>query len=202
MPTSSQAGALFAGGASRRMGTDKALLLFRGRPFWEIQTSLLRSLERSPLLVVAGTPPPWMPPDFEFVEDAPDFPGCGPLSGFAALGERLSSGNCLTLGIDYPLLPENWIREQLARFPTDCGWIPDVSGRLLPFVASYPATLLREATTRLEQGQNRVLSWIEPGVQSHKVATIKIPPDAAEAFANVNQPEDFQRLQYYHESSS
>ncbi|MBO0696335.1 MAG: NTP transferase domain-containing protein, partial [Verrucomicrobia bacterium] len=36
---------LLAGGQSRRMGTDKATLPFRGKPLWQIQLGLLRELE-------------------------------------------------------------------------------------------------------------------------------------------------------------
>ena len=35
---------LLAGGESHRMGKDKATLLFRGRPLWQIQLELLRKL--------------------------------------------------------------------------------------------------------------------------------------------------------------
>lgn len=184
------------------MGTDKAGLRFGGRPFWKIQTSLLRDLRLSPLLVVGKHPPPWLPRDFYFLEDDPGFPDSGPLAGFAALGRRLSTGICLTLGIDYPALPRNWLLEQIEGQGPEEGWIPEISGHFLPFVASYPVSVLREAAACLEHRQLRVLSWVQSGIRSGKLRTIKIDPEAAEGFANVNHPGDVERLQKDHESSS
>src|SRR5713101_517562 len=68
---------LLAGGESRRMGKDKATLLFRGKPLWQIQLELLRKLEPMEILVSARTDPPWRPPDMQFVADEP--PSCGPI---------------------------------------------------------------------------------------------------------------------------
>jgi len=47
---------LLAGGESRRMGQDKATLLFRGKPLWQIQLELLRKLEPAEIHVSEPIP--------------------------------------------------------------------------------------------------------------------------------------------------
>src|SRR5882757_11347265 len=79
---------LLAGGESRRMGKDKATLLFRDRPLWQIQFDLLRTLQPEEIFVSARTDPPWRPSGVQFVSDEP--PSRGPLSGLSATLARRS----------------------------------------------------------------------------------------------------------------
>src|SRR5580765_2506968 len=46
---------LLAGGESRRMGTDKATFLFRGKPLWQVQLETLRRLRPAEIFVSART---------------------------------------------------------------------------------------------------------------------------------------------------
>ena len=73
---------LLAGGKSRRMGEDKATIVFRNRPLWQIQIELLRKVSSKEIFISAPSDPPWRPADIEFVPD--DQPSRGPLSGIAA----------------------------------------------------------------------------------------------------------------------
>ena len=59
---------LLAGGESRRMGEDKAALLFHGTPLWQIQLNCLRKLQPAELLLSARIDPHWRPRDIRFVE--------------------------------------------------------------------------------------------------------------------------------------
>src|SRR5438874_11064541 len=86
---------LLAGGESRRMGRDKATLLFHGKPLWQIQLELLRRLKPAEILVSARTDPSWRPADVQFVAD--DLPSRGPLSGIAASLAQVHTAHLLAL---------------------------------------------------------------------------------------------------------
>src|SRR5689334_21056412 len=58
---------LFAGGESRRMGTDKATLPFGEKPLWQHQLALLRQLQPAKILVSARVDPIWRPNDVDLV---------------------------------------------------------------------------------------------------------------------------------------
>src|SRR6516165_1804185 len=91
---------LLAGGESRRMGTDKATFLFRGKPLWQIQLETLRALRPAEIFVSARTDPTWRPNDMPFIADIP--PSCGPLSGLAASLDQMRTTHLLALAIDMP----------------------------------------------------------------------------------------------------
>src|SRR5918996_2302231 len=99
---------LLAGGQSRRMGRDKATILFRGKPLWQIQLELLRKLQPAEIFVSARTDPAWRPPDVTFVQDEP--PSRGPLSGLTATLARIQSEHLLVLAIDMPFMIEDHLR--------------------------------------------------------------------------------------------
>src|ERR1700720_4344292 len=99
---------LLAGGESRRMGKDKATLLFGGNPLWQTQIGLLRKLEPMELLVSARTDPSWRPADVKFVSD--NSPSRGPLSGLIASLAGIRTSHLLALAIDMPLMSETYLR--------------------------------------------------------------------------------------------
>src|SRR5438067_9404527 len=105
---------LLAGGESRRMGKDKATLLFRSEPLgrneplWRIQLDLLRRLAPIEILISARNDPAWRPADVSFVADAP--PSRGPLSGISAALAHAATTHLLTLAIDMPFMHEQYLR--------------------------------------------------------------------------------------------
>src|SRR5438105_4218177 len=99
---------LLAGGESRRMGKDKAMLPFGGKPLWQIQLELLGKLEPVEIFVSARTDPAWRLRDVHFVAD--DSPSRGPLSGLAAALPRMHTKHLLALAIDMPFMTEKYLR--------------------------------------------------------------------------------------------
>ena len=97
---------LLAGGESRRMGSDKATLLFRGKPLWQVQLETLQKLGPKEIFVSARIDPPWRPDDVVFVADAPL--SRGPLSGLAASMSRMRTTHLLALAVDMPWMTSIW----------------------------------------------------------------------------------------------
>src|SRR5438045_8620042 len=89
---------LLAGGESRRMGQDKATLLFHGKPLWQIQLELLQRLEPAGILASARTDPAWRPADVQFVAD--DAPSRGPLSGIDTTLAQMHNAHHVARALD------------------------------------------------------------------------------------------------------
>jgi len=195
------AAALIAGGKSRRMGRDKATLTHCGWRFWEVQVETLRELSHhhSPRYVVAPEKPDWIPSDFRWIPDHPEFPDCGPLAGFAALGLNIRASTCLVLGIDQPAVSPEILRKLLRSGRQGCGWIPETGGRLHPFAALYPSVMLVRALDHLRNNQYRVIEWVEAGLKAGDLLKIEVESRWQNEFLNLNTPEDYQKFKESHE---
>src|ERR1700757_3267437 len=99
---------LLAGGESRRMGTDKATFLFRGKPHWQVQLETLRRLRPAEIFVSARKDPLWRPAGVRVIAGIP--PSCGPLSGLAASLAKIHTAHLLALAIDMPFMTETYLR--------------------------------------------------------------------------------------------
>src|SRR5207253_6542602 len=128
--------ALLAGGESRRMGQDKAKLIFRGKLLWEIQLDLLLKLRPKEIFISARADPPWRPAGVKFVPDRP--PSRGPLSGLSATLPRIRTDHLLALAIDMPLMTENYLRLLCNLIDLGCGVLPMIGDRAEPLAAIYP----------------------------------------------------------------
>ena len=144
-------GFILAGGQSSRMGTDKALTLFAGRPLIQIALETLTTAGVSAR--IAGSRSLLS----AFGEEVPDIiPGQGPLSGVhAALTASTSEWN-LFLPIDLPLMPASLLgcllqRALLTGSPVTVGRL---NGRVQPFPVVLNRTVLPSIAQRLEDGHS------------------------------------------------
>jgi molybdopterin-guanine dinucleotide biosynthesis protein A len=127
---------LLAGGESRRMGRDKATVVFRGQPLWERQIELLRSLQPEKIFVSVRTEPSWLPADTELLLDAP--PSRGPLSGLTMALERIETSHLVVLAIDMPFMTNEQMQALWRLATVGCGVLPMIGDRAEPLAAIYP----------------------------------------------------------------
>jgi molybdenum cofactor guanylyltransferase len=179
---------LLAGGASRRMGRDKATLEFSGRTLWRIQLDLLRKLQPQEIFVSARTAPPWRPVDVQLVLDTP--PSRGPISGVAATLTQMRGTHLLVLAIDMPFMNERWLRFLCGQTETGCGTIPIIGDRLEPLVAIYPAEARPDLAEALRGTEFSLQILARRLVDRSKLRLVPVAKSDEDLFRNLNQPDD------------
>lgn len=190
-------GLLLTGGASRRLGRDKASIPVGpdGVPLARRLGEMLSSL--TDVAVEVGPARSGLD-----VPDEPD-PREGPL-GAIAVGwshlERLSAGvPVLVLATDLPWLSPGCL-DVIASFPAADGdsVVPVVGGRLQTLCARWSPAALRRARLLAERGERRVQAAFEGGsvlrLTEEDFARCSPPFDLALELADVDLPEDLRRL--------
>jgi molybdenum cofactor guanylyltransferase len=183
---------LLAGGESRRMGRDKATLLFRGKPLWHIQLELLRKLKPTEILVSARTDPSWRPSDVQFVADIA--PSCGPLSGLAASIAKLRSRHLLVLAIDMPSMSEGYLRCLCDHIQPRIGVVPKIDDRAEPLAAIYPREAGIDARAALARDDFSLQTLVRCLVAAGKLREISVTEQEKKLFRNVNELSDLAAL--------
>lgn len=185
-----------AGGESRRMGQNKALLPFLGRPLIE------RVIERvAPLadeiLITSNRPE-----EFSFLH-IPVYadlkPGAGALGGLYTALCRAQYPLVGVVACDMPFASAALLAAErdLVTISGVDGAVPRIEGGYEPFHAVYRRDPCREAVrAALEAGERRLISWF-PTVQLMFLTSAEIhrydPSNLV--FFNVNTPEEFQRAE-------
>ena len=180
---------LLAGGESRRMGRDKATLLFHGRPFWQIQLDLLRKLQPEEIFLSARTDPEWRPSGVQFVPDRP--PSRGPLSGLAATLTRIRTDHLLALAIDMPFVTEEVLRSLCNSIEPGRGVIPMIGDRAEPLAAVYPKGAAIDLTAALSGSDFSLQSLTKKLVEAGKLSLVNILEEEEKFFRNFNKLSDF-----------
>jgi molybdopterin-guanine dinucleotide biosynthesis protein A len=189
--TGSITGVILAGGRSSRLGGgDKGLLAFAGRSLveWVIEAlapqvgelliSANRNLElyaRYGLPVIAD-----LDPGFQ-----------GPLAGFRRAMRAAGTEWIVTLPCDAPYpAPDLVARLALARCEQDSDLAVATDGRLMqPVHALLPVRLAADLDDFLATGERKITRWYA----RHRCALVDFS-DRPDCFANINTPEDADRL--------
>ena len=181
-------GVLLAGGESRRMGKDKATLLFRGQPLWQTQHALLRSLDLEELFISARTDPTWRPPDMQFVADEP--PSRGPLSGLAISLAGMRGTHLLALAIDMPFMSEIFLRSLCNQIESGRGVLPMIGDRAEPLTAIYPADAHADLVDALSGTEFSLQGLTKKLVKADKLRALNIAKEEEMLFRSLNDPAD------------
>lgn len=188
---------LLAGGSSRRMGRDKALLPIAGQPLWERQVELLRALGPEEILV-SGPRREGFPAELRCVADDPANAGRGPLAGVTAALREIAVPRALVVAVDLPALSEEFLRALLDQ-AGEGGLVPRAreGERFLyePLAAIYPRACLPLAEARLDGEHHSMQRFVGACVDAGLVASWEVPIALRPALRNVNTPADLTSIQ-------
>ena len=185
---------VLAGGASRRMGSNKALLeLPSGETLIERVLSTLRPLSDD-FVVVSNTPQLYAHLDARQASD--EYEDAGPLAGLHAGLQAARHDWAFAVACDMPLVDHRLVRFMAVLTEGHDAIVPWVAGELEPLHALYSKRCLPAIVSHLEAGHRRMISFLgDVRVRRVQAVEIALFDPEGRSFFNANTPEDWQRLQ-------
>ncbi len=180
------AGAVLTGGASRRMGRDKALLPYRGTPLAARVAHALVLAGADPVVAVGGDLDGLRAAGLTAVDDPRQ--GEGPLAGIAAALRWVGDADIVVvLACDLPAASPIAVRavaDALAADPGALVAVPVAAGRIQPLHGAWRRGALPAVEAALAAGDGAVRFVLE-ALGARTVAGLD-----ASWFANANHPAD------------
>ncbi len=188
---------ILAGGKSRRMGRDKALLEVRGQPLLQSLCLMAQACTKTVYVVT-----PWgdryrsiLPQNCDIIpeilpEGQSESPG--PLRGFLQGLPYIQTPWCLLLACDLPYLTLNILEQWLTLLrhipPEAIAALPQHPKGWEPLCGFYRRQCLASGKAFVRQGGRSFQKWLAPQ------NIYSLPLDDSQCLFNCNTPEDFAQL--------
>jgi molybdopterin-guanine dinucleotide biosynthesis protein A len=188
--------AILAGGKSRRMGQDKALMPFLGRPLIQRIIERLRLLSDD-LFVMTSRPADYAFLGIPIHSDLLQ-PGQGSLVGLYSSLMTAAQPLVAVVGCDMPFASPalcEYERDLMTSSGADVV-IPSTSIGLEPLHAVYRReTCLPVLQAALEAGERKIIAWFPKVKVQILPDKVTVKHDQELAFWNLNTPEDFRQAE-------
>jgi molybdenum cofactor guanylyltransferase len=187
-PVRDVAGFVLAGGKSSRMGQDKALIDFNGKPLLSHAVETVRAVCHKSFVV--GNPTKYLSYG-PIVEDF--YTDQGPLAGIHAALKSSAAKLNLMVAVDMPFISVELLQFLImqARGSSAMVSIPEIDGRLQPLCAIYRREFLPLAEAALKAQENKIGRLLTP--ERTYVVKEDILTQAGfsvNMFSNLNSPRD------------
>lgn len=188
--------ALIAGGRSSRMGTDKGLLSFMGKPLFMYIIDQVTALSDD-VFVISNHPERYTSSEYPIYQDK--IPGIGALGGLHSALVHAQHDLCFALACDMPFVNKGILTHLHKNADQFDVVIPQLdTEKLEPFRALYRKTCLPVIEEAIHSGERRAIGFLS------RVRTQKIPRSelirfnpALDTFLNINTPLDLEVIEAY-----
>lgn len=184
-------GALLVGGASSRMGQDKARLRLGGTTLARRCTGVLSSVAGE-VVQIGGEVIPGLG-----IEHLPDLrPGIGPAGGIETALSHAEGRSVVCLAVDLPLVPASLLQATVT-VVGDGALIaaPRTAGRWHPLCGTYAAAVLDALAERLDRGSYGMQALADEYAVPIEGPELSALGDPGDMLFNVNTPADLARVE-------
>ncbi|WP_160032683.1 molybdenum cofactor guanylyltransferase [Paenibacillus sp. An7] len=203
------AGIVLAGGASRRMGTDKAVLELGNSRVLDIIAGELSSMTSKVYIATGSVSREEMGSEYIEVKDI--YPGSGPLAGIQAGMLRGEADLYVVASCDIPLIRAELLSAMVEVMEVDLdsgiqALVPQIKGQIHPLAAVYHHSMIDTLETQLREDNRRVRDTLSKlsvryVTESELELVTGIPAlQIEEMFINMNEKEDYERVKQIYES--
>ncbi len=182
-------GFILAGGRSRRMGTDKAMLPIENQSLLKRMISRIEPFCES--VAISGQNPDYLIYKLEMISDV--FSDCGPISGLYSVLNYTSTEWNLVVSVDVPFVNEELIRYLLINATEyDCV-IPQHDSGVEPLVGLYNRRILPVLDEMIKAGNFKLMNLLAK-VHTRYLNCNNLIQDYPRLFFNINRPGDYQSV--------
>jgi molybdopterin-guanine dinucleotide biosynthesis protein A len=178
---------ILAGGQSRRMGRDKALVELAGKPLLRLAVEKVQALGPAQVFISGLQGTDYSALRCPVLHDR--VPGLGPL-GCIEQGLRAASlPLVLVLAVDLPLITDAFLRKLTARCDPFSGGVPELDGQLESLAAVYSRGCYALAAALIAGGHYPARGFAVACLEAGVVKRLAVTADDAACFANWNHPD-------------
>jgi len=179
-------GFILAGGKSTRMGTDKAMLNFRGKPLLKHMFDVIRP--HCGKVFISGDKPDYGSLGIAMVSDI--YPGIGPVSGiFSALKYSETDWN-IVISVDSPMINNELLEYLISNTDSYECVVPKHEAGMEPLIALYSKQILPTLEIMIGTGNYKmknILTQVKTNALDCQPLLEKYP----NLFMNLNRMEDY-----------
>ncbi len=182
---------ILAGGASTRMGRDKAWMEIAGRPLIELALQRVRELGIMEVFISGRIDSDYSMLRLPVLFDLE--PGFGPVAGIERGLHQCAAPLLLVLAVDLPRMSTACLRKLLGHCDRLTGVVPRLNGRFEPLVAVYPKRCHAFAFAAISRGQHAVQDFVRACLTERAIRAVPVSQADAGCFANCNTPAELVR---------
>lgn len=147
------AGAVLAGGQSRRFGSDKALAEVGEELMGGHVAAAIRGAGIDPVVVIGGSAE--MAAKLALVQIADQFPGEGPLGATATALNYFTGSHVVVAACDLPLLQSETVLQLISGLAPGEGAVAAIDGQAQLSLGCWPTSHYRQVLAAIRDGQRR-----------------------------------------------
>lgn len=187
--------AILAGGQSRRMGTDKALLSLAGQPLIERVAHRCQTLGL-PLIVIANHAERYTGLDLPVFPDV--IPGKGSMGGIYTALVHSDTPHTLCIACDMPFVSPPLMARLIELAAGYDVVIPEVDGRMQALHAVYGQGCRQTFQEHIQTDRLKIIgAFAGLAVRIPDAAELRALDPDGRAFLNINTPDDLERVRQW-----